>query len=104
MQLPAGTKSFLRNVANNEMVFNYTEVAFKGGKKKTDKVLYFYNVTHCLKITQHQAFMATQKSSDHEEAGNKLVALAEGANIAYGNTAMIRSPSEDIDIIVFYTS
>ena len=41
MQLPAGTQSFLRNGANNEMVFNYTEVAFKGGKKKTDKVIYF---------------------------------------------------------------
>ena len=48
--------------------------------------------------------MATEKSSDHEEASNKLVALAEGANIAYSNTVTIRSPSEDIDIIVFYTS
>ena len=41
MKLPAGTQSFLRNGANNEMVFNYTEVALKGGKKKIDKVIYF---------------------------------------------------------------
>ena len=47
--------------------------------------------------------MVTKKSSDHEEAGTKLVALLEAANIANGKTVMIRSPSRDIDKIVFFT-
>ena len=45
--------------------------------------------------------MVTKKSSDHEEA--ELVALLEAANIANGKTVMIRSPSRDIDKIVFFT-
>ena len=44
-----------------------------------------------------------QKSSANEEAGTKLVALVEAANIANGKTVMIRSPSGGIDIIVFFT-
>ena len=46
--------------------------------------------------------MVTKKSSDHEEASTKLVALLEAANIANGKTVMIRSPSGDIDKIVFF--
>ena len=38
---------------------------------------------------------------DHEETNTKLVALVEPTNIANGKTVMIRSPSGDIDIIVF---
>ena len=44
-----------------------------------------------------------QKSSANEEAGTKLVALVEAANIANSKTVMIRSPSGGIDIIVFFT-
>ena len=47
--------------------------------------------------------MVTKKSSDHVEAGTKLVALLEAANIANGKTVVIRSPSRDIDKIVFFT-
>ena len=47
--------------------------------------------------------MVTEKSSDHEEASPKLIALVEAANIANGKTVMMRSPSGGIDIIVFFT-
>ena len=47
--------------------------------------------------------MVTEKSSDHEEAGPKLTAFVEAANIANGKTVLMRSPSGDIDIIVFFT-
>ena len=47
--------------------------------------------------------MVTEKSSDHEEAGPKLTALVEAANIANGKTVLMRSPSGGIDIIVFFT-
>ena len=50
----------------------------------------------------NEAFMVTKKSSDHEEAGTKLAALLEAANIANGKTVVIRSPSRDIDKIVFF--
>ena len=64
--------------------------------------LYFSNVNHCLKITQHVAFMVTEKSSDHEEADTKFAALVGAANIENGKTVMIRSPSGDIDIIMLF--
>ena len=103
MKLPEDMQKFLRNGANKEMLFNLIEVALKEGKKKIgDKVIYFSNVNHCLKITQHEAFIVTEKSSDHEEADTKLVALVKAANIANGKTVMIRSPSGDIDIIVLF--
>ena len=71
-------------------------------KKIGDKVIYFSNVNHFLKITKHEAFIITEKSSDHEEADTKLVALAEAANIANSKTVMIRSAFGDIDIIVLF--
>ena len=46
----------------------FIEVELKGGKKKVgNKVIYFSNVNHSLNITQHVAFVVTEKSSDHEE-------------------------------------
>ena len=53
MKLPADMQSFLRNGTNKEMLFNLIEVELKEGKKKVgDKVIYFLNVNHCLKITR----------------------------------------------------
>ena len=58
MKLPADMQKFLRNGANKEMLFNLIEVALREGKKKIgDKVTYFSNVNHCLKITQHEVFI-----------------------------------------------
>ena len=71
-------------------------------KKIGDKVIYFSNLNHFLKITKHEAFIITEKSSDHEEADTKLAALAEAANIANSKTVMIRSAFGDIDIIVLF--
>ena len=46
------------------MLFSLTEVALKEGKNKVgDKVIFFLNVNYCLKITQHEAFIVTEKSS-----------------------------------------
>ena len=102
IKLPADMQSFLRNAANKEMLFYLIQVAPKEGNKKIgDKVIYFSNINHCLKITQHEAFTVPEKSNDHEEADAKLVALVEAAYIANRKTVMIRSPSGDIDIILF---
>ena len=91
MKLPADMQSFLRNGANKETLINLREVELKEGKKKVgDKVIYFSNVNHCLKITQHVAFIVTEKSSDHEEADTKLVALGGAANIENGKAVMVR--------------
>ena len=94
MKLPADMKSFLRNGANKETLFNLIEVELKEGKKKVgDKVTYFSNVNHCLKISHHVAFVVTEKSSDHEEADTKLVPLVGAANIENVKT-VIRSPGD----------
>ena len=91
MKPPADMQSFLRNGGNKEMLFNLIDVELKEGKKKVgDKVIYFSNVNHCLKITQHVAFIVTEKSSDHEEADTKLVALGGAANIENGKAVMVR--------------
>ena len=51
------------------MLFNLIEVALKEGKKKIgDKIIYFSNINHCLTITQHEAFINTEKLSDHEKS------------------------------------
>ena len=39
------------------------------------------------------------RSSDHEEADKKLVALTGNSSIQPGSIVMIRSPSEDICIL-----
>ena len=79
----------------------FIEVELKEGKKKVgNKVIYFSNVHHSLKFTQHVAFVVTEKSSDHEEADTKLVAFVGAANIENDKTVMIRSPSGDIDIML----
>ena len=94
MKLPADMKSFLRNGANKETLFNLIEVELKEGKKKVgNKVTYFSNVNHCLKISHHVAFVVTEKSSDHEEADTKLVPLVGAANIENDKT-VIRSPGD----------
>ena len=103
MKLPADMQIFLRNGANKETLFDLIEVELKEGKKKVgDKVIYFSNVKEYLKITRHIVFTVTEKSSDQEEADTKLVPLVGAANIANGKAVMIRSLSEDIDIIVLF--
>ena len=93
----------MRNGASKETLFSLIEVELKEAKKNIgDKVIYFSNVNHCLKITQHVAVVVTEKSSDHEEADTKLVPLIGAANIENGKTVMIRSPSGDIDIIMLF--
>ena len=96
-------QSFQRNGASKEMLFNLTEVALKEEQKNIgDKVIYFSNVNHFLEITQHEAFIVTEKPSDHEEADTKLVAQVEATNFPNGKTVLIRSPSGDTDIIVLF--
>ena len=102
MKLPAGMKSFLRNGANKETLFSLIEVELKEGKKKIrDEVIYFSIANHCLKISHHVAFVVTEKSSDHEEAGTKSVPLVGAANSEKGKAVMMRLPSGDIDIIMY---
>ena len=75
----------------------------KRRKEKTwSKIIYFSNVNHCLRITKHEVLIAIGKLSDHEEVDTRLFALVEAAFIVNGKTVTIRSPSEDIDIIMLF--
>ena len=104
MKLPADMQSFLRNgAANKETLFNLINVELKEGKQKVaDKVIQFSNVNHCLKFTQHVAFVVTEKSSDHEDADTKFAVLVGAVNIENSKAVMITSPFGDIDIIMLF--
>ena len=63
--------------------------------------LHVSNKEHCFKISRAHLLQIPEKSSDHEEADTKLVALVESAE-ANINTVIVRSPSGDIAILVLF--
>ena len=104
-KLPGDMQGFLgaNNGANKEMLLNLIKVALKKGKEKIgNKVIFFSNINHCLKITQHETLIITKKSSNHKEADTKLVALVKAANFPNGKTVMIKSPSGDTNILALF--
>lgn len=88
----------------NITLFNLIKVGLKEGRKKLGVKLYIFQtwIIHCLRITKHEVFIAIGKLSDHEEVDTRLFALVEAAFIVNGKTVTIRSPSEDIDIIMLF--
>ena len=105
MKLPYDMTTFLQNGKNKELLFNLIERSIVEDKNKlNERVAFFSNKEHCLKISSDQVLQIPEKASDHEEADTKLVALVESVEVN-GNSVMVRSPSGDIDIIVlFYIS
>ena len=63
-------------------MFNLIETAFVPDKVKLgSKMMFFSNTNHCSKITQSEMSIIPDKSSEHEEADTKLVALIGNASI-----------------------
>ena len=105
MKLPYDMTTFLQNGKNKELLFNLIERSIVEDKNKlNERVVFFSNKEHCLKISSDQILQIPEKASDHEEADTKLVALVESVEVN-GNSVMVRSPSGGIDILVlFYIS
>ena len=78
MKLPYDMTTFLQNGKNKELLFNLIERSIVEDKKKlNERVAFFSNMEHCLKISSDQVLQIPEKASDHEEADTKLVALVE---------------------------
>ena len=103
MKIPYDFDNFLKNGDNKEMLFNLIQQSIEDDKESLgEKVLYFSNKVECKKITQNAAEASHELMSDHEEADTKLVALVRSSTLQPGNTAMIRSPSGDTDIVALF--
>ena len=100
MKVPYDSSNFLRNGDNKAMLFDLIQQSIEEDKNSLgDKVVYFSNQSVCKKINQDKAIALPELTSDHEEADTKLVAFLRASQLPPGSTAMIRSPSGDIDII-----
>ena len=81
--------SFLKIVSNEENLINIIERAFIQGKVKLGRrTMFFSNNNYCSKITQSEMSIIPDKSSDHEEADTKLVALIRKASIPQEKTQL----------------
>ena len=102
IKLPYDMTTFLQNGKNMELLFNLMERSIVEDKNKlNERVVFFSNKEHFLKITSDQVLQIPEKASDHKEADTKLVALVESVEVN-GNSVMVRSPSGDIDTLVLF--
>ena len=62
--------------------------------------LFFSNIDHCILINEVR--LVPELASDHEEADTKLVAFVHNADLCSGQSAMVRSSSSEIDILVLF--
>ena len=90
MKLPADMTSFLKNGSNKENLFNLIKkTAFIQDKVKLEsKTMFLSNTNYFSKITQSEMSIIPDKSSDHEEADTKLVALIRKASIQQEKTQL----------------
>ena len=85
------------------MLFNLIQQSIEDAKESLrEKVLYFSNKAECKKISQNAAEVSHELMSDYEEADTKLVALVRSSTLQAGNTAIIRYPSGDADIVALF--
>ena len=85
------------------MLFNLIQQSIEEAKKSLgERIVYFSNKANCKKITQYEAVFSHQLKSDHEEADSNLVALVRARLLQPGQSVMIRSPSEEIDILALF--
>ncbi len=105
MKVPYDFASFLCNGSNKEMLFDLIQQSIEERKSiLKDRTVYFSNKQECTMITEAQATVVPELTSNHEEADTKLVALVCAANIPQGDSVMIRSPSGDIDILTLFVA
>ena len=103
MKIPSDFFDFMHNVDNKTMLLNLIEQSLiEGNDRLRSKTLFFSNVNHCTLITRNEVRVVPELASDHEEADTKLVALFHNADLSSGQSAMIRSSSGDIDILVLF--
>ena len=101
-KLPFDMTTFSQNGKNKALLFNLIERFIVEDKNKlNERVVFFSNKEHFLKITSDQVLQIPEKASDHKEADTKLVALVESVEVN-GNSVMVRSPSGDIDTLVLF--
>jgi hypothetical protein len=85
------------------MLFDLIQQSIEEDKDSIgDKVLCFSNKSVCKKINRDDAATLPELTSDHEEADTELVAFVRASQVPPGSTAMVRSPSGDIDIITLF--
>ena len=102
MKLRYDKATSLQNGKNKEFIFNLIDRPILEDKNKlNERVVFFSNKEHFLKITSDQVLQIPEKASDHKEADTKLVALVESVEVN-GNSVMVRSPSGDIDTLVLF--
>ena len=103
MKIPSDFDDLLRNSENKHMLLNLIEQSLIEGKETLGAwKIYFSNINHCSIINSSQTELVPELTSDPEEADTKLVAFVQSTRVPPGHSIMIRSPSGDIDILLFY--
>ena len=96
-KLPFDMTTFSQNGKNKALLFNLIERFIVEDKNKlNERVVFFSNKEHCLKISSDQVLQISEKASDHEEADTKFVLLAESVKVN-SNSIMVRSPLGDMN-------
>ena len=94
---------FMKNGENKTTLLNLIEQVYvEENTKLQDRVIYFSNDTHCQKIRADGAQYCDTFFNDHEEADTKLAALVKGYECGNNGKLLVRSLSEDIDIIALF--
>ena len=103
MIMPSEFSMFMKNGENKTTHLNLIEHVYLGENRKLqERVIHFSNGTHCQKISADDAQYCDTFFNDHEEADTKLVALVKGYECGNNEKLLVRSLSEDIDIIALF--
>ena len=85
------------------MLLDLIQRAIEEGKSKLQgKTIFFSNENNCTKVTEDKVATEERLKSNHEEADTKLIALVKAANLARGDSVMVRSSSGDIDVLALF--
>ena len=105
MKIPHNFTNFLQNGENKTMLFDLIQRAIEEGKSKLQgKTVFFSNENNCTKVTEDKVAIEERLKSNHEEADTKLIALVKAANLARGDSVMVRSSSGDIDVLALFVA
>ena len=105
MKVPHNFTNFLQNGENKTMLFDLIQRAIEEGKSKLQgKTVFFSNENNCTKVTEDKVAIEERLKSNHEEADTKLIALVKAANLARGDSVMVRSSSGDIDVLALFVA
>ena len=105
MKVPHNFTNFLQNGENKTMLFDLIQRAIEEGKSKLQvKTVFFSNENNCTKVTEDKVAIEERLKSNHEEADTKLIALVKAANLARGDSVLVRSSSGDIDVLALFVA